>query len=152
MAFPYDTGGEDVSKMAPGDAVATLRSLPRRFRDLLGSVDDDRRSEVLAAASGVAAVIHGVDDALASVLVHDRAPVTLPDPGVTGTGGDDAIDRLEQVASSAASRVAAVAAGDGTRTGTVGGREVSAVELAQAEAWAGARRLRAVHRLGRDDS
>ena len=55
------TDGLDVSRLSPSDAVAALRSYPRRFRSLLTSFDEDERPDDLvhrAGADGLSAVDH----------------------------------------------------------------------------------------------
>ena len=81
--------GLDVSRLSPGDAVAALRSYPRRFRGLLTSLDEDERSDDLvhrAGPDGLSAVEHAdhaarsmaiLGEALRQVLVQDE-PTLLP--------------------------------------------------------------------------
>ena len=81
--------GLDVSRLSPGDAVAALRSYPRRFRGLLTSLDEDERSDDLvhrAGPDGLSAVDHAdhaarsmaiLGEALRQVLVQDE-PTLLP--------------------------------------------------------------------------
>jgi hypothetical protein len=67
--------GLDVSKLGPGDAVAALRSFPRRYRALLSTFDDDEKPDDLvhrAGPDGLSAVDH-VEHVARSVAMLDRA-------------------------------------------------------------------------------
>jgi hypothetical protein len=83
--------GLDVSRLSPGDAVAALRSYPRRFRALLTSLDDDSPAGLddvvhRAGHDGLSAVDHAdhaarsvaiLGEALRQVLVQEE-PSLLP--------------------------------------------------------------------------
>ena len=83
------SSGLDVSRLSPSDAVAALRSYPRRFRALLASLDEDERPDDLvhrAGPDGLSAVDHTdhvarslaiLGEAMRQVLVQDE-PTLLP--------------------------------------------------------------------------
>ena len=67
--------GLDVSHLSPSDAVAALRSFPRRYRALLTTFDDDEKPDDLvhrAGPDGLSAVDH-VEHVARSVAMLDRA-------------------------------------------------------------------------------
>ncbi|CAN5734110.1 hypothetical protein BH20ACT2_BH20ACT2_22390 [soil metagenome] len=138
--------------LAPADAVVALRSLPRRWRAVMGAVEADEGSDPddVAARAGpdgrsalehlghAARTIALLDRALQQVL-SDDAPVLHP--AATDAGArdwsdapprsvDDGLAELESATGALAARVDAVAAGDWSRTGQVtGGGQVGALDL-----------------------
>ena len=83
------SGGLDLSRLSPSDAVAALRSYPRRYKAQLTSLDEDERADDFVHRAGPdcqSAVDHAdhaarsiaiLGEALRQVLVHDN-PTLLP--------------------------------------------------------------------------
>lgn len=100
------SAGPDVSRLTPADAVAALRSFPRRFRAVLAWPEDEPRpawfdevaGHVTAAAGDLAAGASAVTGALLGT-----APSTAraPEPGST----EAALDLLTLEATALADRV-----------------------------------------------
>ena len=135
------SGGLDVSHLTPQDAVAALRSFPRRFAALLEVGDDEDESvlgpviehvdqagrdlAVLGAAVD-AALVH--DDAVVHAAVLDKGARTYPD--VAEVDAEAAIDLLRLEADSLAARAEHVGADQWGRTAKVAGDgELSALDL-----------------------
>ncbi|HEX2382634.1 MAG TPA: hypothetical protein VHI95_08370 [Acidimicrobiales bacterium] len=163
------TDGLDVSRLSPSDAVAALRSYPRRFRSLLTSLDEDERSDDLvhrAGADGLSAVDH-VDhlarsvailgEAMRQVLVQDE-PTLLPavaddsardwQMAAQPTSTDAALDFLKVECNAMADAVEGTSADDWTRTGTVAGSgdQMSALAIAREAVRTGSDHLHAAER------
>jgi hypothetical protein len=147
--------GPDVSRLSPSDAVAALRSFPRRFRAALALLDDED-DEVLhrARPDGLSAVDHvdaagrglgAAADAVVAVLDRDRPAVSVS-PGDAGPGGavagaeapaevraqarQAALDRVTVEAEALADRAARADPASWARTGVApGGGELSALDL-----------------------
>src|SRR3954469_16934647 len=161
--------GLDVSHLAPGDAVAALRSYPRRFRSLLTSFDDDEKPDDLvhrAGADGCSAVDHVehvarslalLGRALHDVLQHDGVtlpPATFDDDArewQIGSGDpslEAALDFVTVECDGLADTVSRVSAGSWGRTGRGGGagRTVTALDVVREAVRTGAEHLRAAER------
>jgi hypothetical protein len=149
----------DTSRVSPLDAVATLRSLRRRFGQVLtlapaaaagiGDPDELLRRRPgpglspIEHAAWVAAALPRLEASLRRVLVEDGAVVDLPpvdvDPPVPGAGADtgadaalDVVARLGHAAEASADFMASVHGADWTRRGCTGeGRPVSALDIAR---------------------
>jgi hypothetical protein len=161
--------GLDLSRLAPGDAVAALRSYPRRFRALLTTFDTDEKPDDLvhrAGADGMSAVDH-VDHvartlallgrALQDVLQHDEpalTPATFDDAardwqvGAGAQSSDAALDFLDVEANALADAVERVPAEAWSRRATVagGGRAVTALDVVREAVRTGAEHLRSAER------
>lgn len=112
--------GPDVSRLTPADAVAALRSFPRRFREVL-ALDDDEDPAVLeparAEADAAAGVLEAYGGAVAGALVGDASPVEPFPP--RGGSVDAVLDRLTLEAGALADRVEHVSAADWARPGAL---------------------------------
>lgn len=140
----------DLSNLAPQDAIAALRSYPRRYRGSLEPVEGDDNFEALLSRpgpDGVSAldiasetaqrleVIKGAldkigvsdDPEIPAAAVDANAPIDAP----TASGDlRSVIDRLAAAATGLADRAERVAAADWNRTGTVaGGGSVNALDV-----------------------
>jgi len=131
----------DLSRLAPADAAAALRSYPRRFRGLLAPLDPDEDPEELAqrlGPSGCSVLGIVTDTTRTWVLLHDAMRrITITDspvlhPAVTdSTRRDweapapatlsDALGMLEDTAAAFADDVDRTPATAWTRTGTIAG-------------------------------
>jgi hypothetical protein len=149
--------GLDLSRLAPEDAVAALRSYPRRFRDVLTSVEpNDLPAEALEHADHVARSVALLGEALRQVIVQDQ-PALLPavaDDAARewafdgSTSVDDVLAFLTMECNALGQFVADVPADVWTRTGTVAGagRVMSALDIAREAVRTGADHLRAAER------
>jgi hypothetical protein len=163
------TNGLDVSRLSPSDAVAALRSYPRRFRARLTSFDEDERPDDLvhrAGPDGLSAVDHAdhvarsiaiLGEALRQVLVHDHP--TLP-PAVADDSArewqmaaqpsavDAVLDFLAVECNALADAVERTPTDAWTRTGTVAGsgQEISALDIVREAVRTGAEHLHAAER------
>jgi hypothetical protein len=148
----------DVSRLSPEDAVAALRSYPRRFRELFGTIDEeDVPAEAIEQADHVARSLALLGEALRQVLVHDQ-PTLMPavaDDRVrewAHSGASSLRDVLTflTVESNALADAVSEATTDGwTRTGTVAGSTggtMSALDLVREAVRTGADGLRAAER------
>jgi hypothetical protein len=142
----------DVSRLAPRDAAAALRSYPRRFAALLRPIKDDEDVEELAHRVGPdgRSGIQIVSDATRTFVLLREAlhqinvnPTPVLHPAVVddtqrqweSPPPDDLSDVLELFADEAtalADEIERVSAESWTRTGTVaGGETVSAIDVAR---------------------
>lgn len=149
--------GLDVSRLSPSDAVAALRSYPRRFREVLTSVEpQDLPHEAVEHADHVARSIALLGEALRQVLVVEK-PTLLPavaDDAARqwafdgSSSVDDVLAFLTMECTALADAVAAVATDAWTRTGAVAGsgREMSALDIVREAVHTGADHLRAAER------
>jgi len=148
----------DVSRLSPEDVVAALRSYPRRFRELLTSVDEhDVPSEAIEHADHVARSLALLGEALRQVLVQDEPtlmPAVVDDsarewahPGASSV--EDVLAFLTMEASALADAVADVSSDAWTRHGIVAGSQasMSALDVAREAVRTGADHLRAAERL-----
>jgi hypothetical protein len=149
--------GLDVSHLSPEDVVAALRSYPRRFRELLTSVDESEvPAEAIDHADHVARSLALLGESMRQVLVKDE-PTLLP--AVADDSGrewahsgassiDDVLAFLTMEANALADAVADVPAEAWTRRGVVAGsnRPMSALDIAREAARTGSDHLRAAER------
>ena len=150
--------GLDVSRLSPDDIVAALRSYPRRFRELLTSVDpNDVPAEAIEHADHVARSLALLGQAMRQVLVHD-GPTLMPavtddaqrEWAHTGTWSiDDALAFLDMEANELAGAVGAVSSQAWTRAGTIAGsgQSISALDVAREAVRTGSDHLRSAERL-----
>jgi hypothetical protein len=127
--------------LAPTDAVAALRSFPRRFTELVEDKDVERgrsddevavaRATALAAAEGAARTITALAADVRRVLVEDDPALsTTGDPGPSVPGaGDDALEHLREATSALAELASSAHGKDWERGGRRSDHSVSALEL-----------------------
>lgn len=160
--------GPDVSRLAPSDIVAALRSLQRRFADTLAPQPGDPEGVALAehiGPDGHTAVDHVWRTAntllLLSRALHEAAVATEPvlHPAVTddtlrhwdlptGIGPDEALAHLDDAARTLAEQIDRVAFGQWDRAAHVaGGGTTTLRTIAQEAARAGALGLAATARV-----
>lgn len=97
-----ETCGFDPRTITPPDAIATIRSLPRRYRSALGSVpDDDKHEQVLATTPP--GEEHSPIGLVMSVADTLAAHAGVPSSG--GTSSDDALRALESAATALADQL-----------------------------------------------
>lgn len=163
--------GLDLSRMAPGDAIAALRSYPRRFRALLTTFDDDDRARAddlvhRAGPDGRSAVDHAdhvarsvavLAQALRQVLVEDD-PVLVPAVAdddsrewavpAPPASVDAVLDFLTVECEALADEIASVPSGAWDRKATVAGRDltVTALDVVREVVRTGSEHLRAAER------
>lgn len=146
--------GLDVSRLAPDDIVAALRSFPRRFRELVESVPPpDLPDEVVDHVDHVGRSIGMIAESMRQVLVQDRPvvhPAVVDDAArewahTGSTSVDDVLHFLDVECNSLADAVAHTASDAWTRTGTVAtaDREISALDLAREAVRTASEHLRA---------
>lgn len=149
--------GLDLSRLAPEDAIAALRSYPRRFREALTSVDpQDLPHEAIEHADHVARSMALLGEALRIVLVQDR-PTLLPavaddsarEWAFDGSSSlDDVLAFLTMECTALADAIADIPSGAWTRTGVVAGsgQEMSALDIVREAVRTGSEHLRAAER------
>ena len=133
---PFDT-----SQVSPSDAIATLRSLRRRFADAFSRA---KRPEDLATpepcglspighAEWTAQALRMIEAALRTVEVHDSPTVTVPpeDPAAAPSPVDagTALADLAAAADGLADAMAGVHGNDWARTGHSAAGDFSALDL-----------------------
>jgi hypothetical protein len=127
--------------VAPADAIVTVRSLPRRFREALARADHaagsgpDASRAVLAAAARTTAALDAIDTALRRVELEDNPAIDVPpeDPSAhLDVGPAPAVlDRLAERADAVAALMAGIHGSDWSRTGQGPQGPVSALDLAR---------------------
>ncbi|MGH9214339.1 MAG: hypothetical protein ACRD2C_27280 [Acidimicrobiales bacterium] len=155
----------DLSKLAPSDAVVTLRSLERRYRGLLAGLGEDESPDDLArrqAANGWSALEHVVAAAWAisastralNAVLASEAPLLDPQqvdpvlrtrPGAPTGTVHERLAELGLEANELADRAERVSATDWDRMGLLddgSGRRVSALDLLRTAVDAGVTHLR----------
>lgn len=150
--------GLDVSRLGPDDAVAALRSYPRRFRDAFDSVDEENLpADAVDHADHVARSFALVGEGLRQVLVHDEptlVPAVADDAARewahTGTSStEDVLAFLQMEANGLADVVDDVPPSAWTRRGIVAGsgQSMTALDLVREAVRTGSDHLRAAERL-----
>lgn len=145
--------------MSPSDAVAALRSFPRRYRAVLGRGEEEDQERMANRRPGpdqwsalehvahVTAVLDATAPALQRILVSDRPEVDVTPAAPAPSDLDGTLAGLE----AAATRLAAVAdEGKGeawSRAGRIDGDERSALDLLRQAVEAAATRLRQVEEV-----
>lgn len=149
--------GLDVSRLSPDDALAALRSYPRRFREVLTSVEpEELPHEAVDAADHVARSVALLGEALRQVVVQDD-PTLVPavaddaarDWTTSGSSSvDDVLAFLDMECNALADAIRDVASEAWTRTGTVAGsgHDMSAIAIVREAVRTGADSLRAAER------
>lgn len=149
--------GLDVSHLGPGDAAAALRSYPRRFREVLMSVDpDELPHEALEHADHVARAVAMLGEALRQVVVQDAPvlhPATMDDAGRhwafdNASSVDDVLQFLAMECNALADAIDDVVADQWTRRGTIAGtgQDVTALDIAREAVRTGSDHLHAAER------
>jgi hypothetical protein len=165
MPALYPGSGVDDSQISPSDAVATLRSLPRRFAAVLALPEEDQRPDDVVhrrpASGGLSAIEHvayvagalpRLGDALRLVVTRDdpevAAPPLEPEPAATASPGtiDQAANEIAVAAETLAREIGNVAATEWTRTGRIGDQKVTALDLVRGAVQLAIYHLRAVER------
>jgi hypothetical protein len=140
----------DLTRLSPGDAVAALRSYPRRFRTAFAPVEDDENLEELAHAEGPdggSAIDAAADtvrtwsilaDALSQIRVADTpiVPQAVVDPSERNweapisEGVAEVLAQLDRGANELADAAAALSGDQWTRSAEVAsGGSVTALEV-----------------------
>ncbi|MEO7556860.1 MAG: hypothetical protein ABIV94_09710 [Acidimicrobiales bacterium] len=155
--------GLDVSRLTPADCVAALRSYPRRFRAALSAIGDDDSAEERAhrvGTDGRSAVDHvdhvvrafdALGQAVHQILVDDSptlTPAVLDDSAREHPVGsqqrlDSVLDAVTAECGRLADVVERVDTDAWTRTGLVGDRKVTALDVVREAVRLGAEALRA---------
>ncbi len=158
--------GIDQAGMLPADAVATIRSLPRRWRAALAVLqedseagdgidggadtdavlDDDAVRDVLTRADGVRARLACLAEAARRIRISERPEVPVPDePALEpGTDPDRLLDALERAGGEAGEALDRLDGADWERRGRRGDAEVTVLDLAREVAHHGVHELRVV--------
>lgn len=138
--------GFDTSRVSPRDAVATLRSLRRRYAEAFDQADDPgelgRRSpdgglSPRQHAAWTASALDAIGSALQRVVVTSNPPIELPTvdpPGPVTVGPDNPSSVLSGLGDTArwvADAMADVHGDDWARTGRTATGDVSALEMAR---------------------
>jgi hypothetical protein len=149
--------GLDLSHLAPGDAVAALRSYPRRFRELFASVDPaDLPQAAIEHADHVARSVALLGEALRQVLVQDEptllaavADDSAREWAFDGSSAvDDVLAFLAMECNAMADAIANVPSTAWTRAGTVAGsgQKLTALDIVREAVRTGSDHLRAAER------
>jgi hypothetical protein len=159
MAASCPVCGFEDRSVSPADAAVALRSLPRRYRGILVRPEDEQEGDnpvTRPGASGWSAVAHAAyavdaidraDEALRSVLVHDRPTVVVPaiDPPAPAPAGPPAsvLDGLKAVTDALATTIENTGGEQWLRPAEAsGGGQVTAVDIARVAVHAGVHHLR----------
>jgi hypothetical protein len=161
--------GLDLSQLSPGDAIAALRSYPRRYRALMTAIDEDERPDDLLhrpgpdgrsaveAAGAAARAIASWGGAVRSILVEDRPSLSSAfdeagaEPGAAAASAtaDAVLEQLALEAEAVADQASRIDPAEWQRVGVVAdgsGRELSALDALKGAVRAGYDGLRAVER------
>lgn len=152
--------GLDPTTVRPPDAVAAIRSYPRRYRRLLVRLDDEEGAGVvtrrpapdewsaLEHAVHVADVIEAVGDAVERVQVHDDPSIDVDVGPPRPAPVDDVLQRLSTAAERLASLADSIAGKDWQRSGRLrDGERVTALALVRHAVHVGAHHRRAAERV-----
>jgi hypothetical protein len=158
---PFDT-----SQVSPSDAIATLRSLRRRFADAFSRAEspDDLSTpksgglSPIGHAQWTARALRTIEAALRNVEMHDNPTVELPptdpDGALPPVDAGTALADLAASAESLADAMAGLHGDDWARTGQGATGKISALDLARLGVQIAVDHLRAVERIvgaGQDD-
>ena len=130
-----------MAPLSPGDAEVALRTFPRRWRALLGGLDEDDPDTAarlqrtgpdgrtaVGAASEAAAILEVAEGQVRATLRSERPslpPGDEPSPATL----DEALDRIEAAAPALAATVAGIAADDLDREADLAGTTVTVRSL-----------------------
>jgi len=149
--------GLDVSHLSPDDAVAALRSYPRRFRDLVQSVEpQELPADVPDHIDQVARSVALLGESLRQLLVQDH-PVLMPavaddrarEWSYAGSSSpDDLLAFLDMECNALADTIRQVSADAWTRSGSIAGsgQDLTALDLVREAVRTGSEHLRAAER------
>lgn len=160
-------GGIDPSTINPPDAVAALRSFPRRWRSALGLVADDpgaadlvrRRSgdslSALEHAWHTADLLGSTEEWISRTRREDRPTLASAGRALGADTGDDdaleqALDAITSRAPALASTLESVGPDDWRRSATIEGRDVTILAMAQQAVVQAAHHLRAAEQSLKD--
>jgi hypothetical protein len=165
MPALYPGSGVDDSQISPSDAVATLRSLPRRFAAVLALPEEDQRPDDVVhrrpASGGLSAIEHAayvaralphLGDALRLVLTRDDPEVGVPplepEPPASDSPGpaDQVVNEIAVAADTLAHQIGNVSATEWTRTGRLSDQKVTALDLVRGAVQLSIYHLRAAER------
>ena len=153
--------GFDPSSVGPDEALAAVRSIPRRFADLLAALGAEAEEELsrrlpdrgwsaLEHVGHVRDVLHALDVRMQRVQREDRPviPATpqTPPGGANDQGPGVVLACLRHNAANLASTLAGLGGRDWVRTGVRLGGEVSTLDLAREAVHAAAHHLALVER------
>jgi len=149
--------GLDLSHLSPDDAVAALRSYPRRFRELVQSVEpQDLPAAVPEHIDHVARSLALLGESLRQVLVQDQAvlvPAVADDNArewsfAGSSSVEDLLAFVDMECNALAEAARNVSADAWRRTGTVAGSSapMSALDILREAVRTGADHLRAAQR------
>jgi hypothetical protein len=138
------------SSLLPPDAIAALRSLPRRFRaTVLPTPEDmptpDAVRTALDAAGRAAQQLDAVGAQLRRVLLNDNPELGTPPAAAPGDPGT-ALDRVTSAANAIAELAASQPASAWVRTGRRDGATVTAADLLREAVDVGVGELRVAER------
>ena len=132
--------------LTPPDAIAALRSLPRRFRATVMPTPEDLPTPesvriALEAAGTAAGELDAIGAQLRRVLLNDSPDVAAVPPATPGDPAT-ALDRLSAAAGAVADLADSQPAGAWVRTGRRDGTTVTAADLLREAVDAGVEQLR----------
>jgi uncharacterized damage-inducible protein DinB len=152
--------GLDLRTVRPPDALAAIRSYPRRYRRLLVRLDDEQGADIVTRRPGpgewsalehavhVADVIEAVGEALERVQVHDDPSVDIEVRSPRSAPVDDVVRRLTAASDRLMSTAANVTGKDWQRGGRLpSGERVTALSLLRHAVHVGAHHRREVERV-----
>ncbi len=152
--------GLDPTTVRPPDAIAAIRSYPRRYRRLLVRLDDEEGAGIvtrrpapdqwsaLEHAVHVADVIEAAGEALERVQVHDDPSIDVEPGPPRPAPVDDVLHRLTTASERLASTADSIAGKDWQRSGRLrDGERVTALSLIRHAVHVGAHHRRAIERV-----
>jgi hypothetical protein len=147
MADHCPTCGFDASSVSPPDAVVTLRSLPRRFNELLEEAEPDQRPPILDHAGQAAEAVAEIGAAPRLALIEDSPALDSPTADAAtrdrpGGVADSALDRLAAAVDTVVGAVANQPGEAWNRPATTPAGPTTAGDLLRAAAHAGVHHLR----------
>jgi hypothetical protein len=142
------------ASLTPPDAIAAIRSLPRRFRATVMPTPEDMPTPdavgvALDAAGRAAQELDAIGAQLRRVLVNDIPDLAAPPPPAAGDPST-ALDRLTAAANGVAELAQSQPASAWVRTGRRDGSSVTAADLLREAVDAGVTELRTAERAWED--
>ena len=152
--------GLDPSTVKPPDAIAAIRSYPRRYRRLLVRLDDEEGAAIVTRrpapdqwsaiehAVHVTDVLDAVGDAVERVQVHDDPSIDVETGPPRRAPVDEVLRRLDMASDRLASVTERIAGKDWQRSGRLrDGERVTALALVRHAVHVGAHHRREVERV-----
>ena len=152
--------GLDPSTVKPPDAIAAIRSYPRRYRRLLVRLDDEEGAAIVTRrpapdqwsaiehAVHVSDVLDAVGDAVERVQVHDDPSIDVETGPPRRAPVDEVLLRLDMASDRLASAAERIAGKDWQRSGRLrDGERVTALALVRHAVHVGAHHRREVERV-----